>query len=238
MERREQKLDKSATWKMFNRLAPKYDFINRVLSFGIDLSWRKMLKKYLPPGDNLYLLDLATGTGDQLFALCTEPTPIGRAVGLDPAEKMLNVAKEKLKDFDSGVEIEFAVADATAIPYPDETFDVVSMAFGIRNVPDYRKALSEIYRVLKRGGKALILESTVPKLLGWRELYLFYLRNILPTVGGVLSGDKDAYIYLDRSVEEFPAREEFVEAMRDTGFLFSKYKTISGGIAIIYTGEK
>ncbi len=223
---------------MFDQLAPKYDFINRILSFGIDLRWRKALRKFIPPGEGFHLLDLATGTGDQLFTLCEGKTPIARAVGLDRAEKMLDVARKKLDKFRTTAEIEFAVGDATDIPFPDNSFDIVSISFGIRNVPDYRKALREIYRVLKPGGRTLILESTVPKFIGWRELYLFYLRKVLPRVGGLLSGNKQAYIYLDQSVEEFPSGETFRREMEAAGFNKTRYYTFSAGIATLYIGEK
>ncbi len=230
--------NKSQTWLMFDRIAKTYDPLNRVLSMGIDNSWRKKMARYLPEGESLTLLDLATGTGDQLIALCRLEKRIQNAVGMDMSEGMLEVGREKLKKVSLSQPAELLTGDATDIPAEDNSFDAVTITFGIRNVNNVAKALKEMHRVLKPGGRALILEFALPSNLLFRSLYLLYFRRILPWIGSKVSGDKQAYSYLNESVEAFPYGDDFCQLMRDAGFQKVKANPLTLGISMIYQGDK
>lgn len=230
--------NKSQTWLMFDRIAKTYDPLNRVLSMGIDHSWRRKMATYVPEGEDLSLLDLATGTGDQLIALCRSVPHIRRAVGMDMSQGMLDIGRQKLETLSLGAETWLEVGDATQIPAQDATYDVTSISFGIRNVDNVSQALSEMYRVLKPGGRSLILEFALPDRVWFRSLYLLYFRKILPWIGSVVSGDRHAYSYLNQSVEAFPYGESFCQMMRDVGFVNVQAHRLTLNIAMIYQGDK
>lgn len=226
---------------MFDRVAGTYDLLNKLLSGGIDRRWRRVLCRHLPPDpEKLRVLDLATGTADQLLAVLERAGPgrIQSALGLDPAEKMLAVGRKKLADGGWDVTAGLRKGDAMAIDAPDGAFDVVTMSFGIRNVPDPQAALREIHRVLAPGGRALILEFSLPSVRVLRWLYLIYFRHILPRVGGWVSGEHDAYRYLNRTVEDFPYGAAFLEWLREAGFRERAMTPLTFGIATIYRGDK
>ena len=191
----------------------------------------------LPEKNDLDVLDLATGTGDQLITLA-ETGKLRSGVGIDLAEKMLAIGREKIvaKQLDRLLTLQ--TGDAGAIPFPDNSFDAVSITFGIRNVLDVPTALREISRVLRPNGRALILEFSLPRNGFVRHSYLFYFRHILPRLGGLISGDSHAYRYLNQTVETFPYGEAFCSLMRESGFTSVQATELTFGIATIYSGDK
>ena len=231
---------KSTSYQMFNRIAKTYDPVNRLLSFGLDIRWRKKVGTLLPKIEQgVDLLDLATGTADQVLFLCDKhSSTINKAVGMDLSEGMLDVGREKIKSRNLQDKISLSVGDACALPIENDSFDAVTISFGIRNVPDVPKALQEMYRILRPGGKALILEFAIPKNPIVRFGHLFYLRHVLPLVGGLISGERAAYRYLNTSIEAFPYGDDFANLMTDAGFEKANVHRVTFGIANIYEGVK
>ncbi len=223
---------------MFDRIAFRYDLLNRLLSFRQDVAWRKRLCAHLPERSNQRILDLATGTGDVLLALYRGSPKVVGGVGLDMSANMLRFGNKKVKDAGLTDHLAMMRSDACAIGSADAAFDAASISFGIRNVPDVPLALREIRRILKPGGRALILEFSLPKNRAFRTLYLFYFRHILPFIGGLISGDREAYRYLNASVESFPYGEDFLKLLRDAGFSNVQALPLSMGIATLYLGDK
>ena len=223
-------------WQMFDRIAPTYDLVNRLLSFNLDVRWRKQVHGHLPDRADLRLLDLATGTGDQVISM-TQTGGIGSAVGMDMSTQMLAIGREKVAAAGLSGIISMEDGDATALPFEDASFDAITISFGIRNVVHIDKALSEMRRVLRPGGRAIILEFSLPKNPVVRFGHLFYLRYILPLVGGLVSGDWDAYRYLNTTIEAFPYGDAFAQKMRDAGFERAAPHPVTFGIATIYVGE-
>lgn len=235
--------NKVEVWKMFDRIANRYDLLNRLLSMRQDVLWRKKLLDLLPPQKNLYLLDVATGTGDQILHILEETAgddsdKIAKAVGIDMSENMLAVGQKKITQLNLDGKVNLRVGDATQIPFKNDEFDVSTMSFGIRNVINVEQAMREILRVLKPGGTTLILEFSLPKSKLIRKPYLFYFRNVLPKIGSAISGDSQAYSYLNQSVEEFPYGDAFCDLMRKNGFEDVTATPLSMGIATIYKGRK
>lgn len=231
-------LSRVEVWTMFDRLAPSYDRLNRVLSLRFDVAWRRKMAKFLPESGPLRLLDLATGTGDQIFFLLDRTDRVEEALGLDLSEGMLAVGHEKVKRLSLGDRVRLDVGDANEVPVPPASFDVVTISFGIRNVTDVQRSLTNMYRALRPGGRVLVLEATVPK---WRLLrwpYLVYFRHVLPVIGGWVSGDRKAYQYLNKTVETFPARREFVALLEGAGFENGFWKELTFGTAILYVADK
>lgn len=223
---------------MFDRIAPRYDMLNRLLSLGTDVRWRRRLTRCLPAREKLELLDLATGTADQAISLVQSDARIHSATGLDLAEQMLAVGRTKIERLGLQDRIRLGTGDAVQIPEPDAKYDVTTISFGIRNVIDVPAALGEMKRILKPGGRALILEFSTPASALFRPVYLFYLRNILPHIGALLSGDRNAYRYLNQTIETFPSGEAFCDLMRTAGFKDVKHIPLSFGIATIYQGDR
>lgn len=224
---------KKDSWKMFNHISPSYDKINRILSFGLDLSWRKQLIYYLPRKKNIFLLDVATGTGDQTIPFLKIPT-IQKITGIDLAEKMLEIARKKIND----PKVNFLHADASKIPFENESYHCITFSFGIRNVGNLEKTISELYRVLKTKGKLLILEFSLPKNKVIRAFHLFYLRNILPIIGGFFSKEKKAYQYLNQTIETFPYGKEFCKLLKSRGFSKVSFVPFTLGTVSLYIAEK
>lgn len=224
--------------QLFNEVSPTYDLLNTILSFGIDKYWRSRIRRFLKNKNALYLLDLATGTGDQLFSLFRKRNSIQSAVGIDLSEGMLEIAKRKVKKFPFQNKIHFECASALKIPYEESTFDALTMSFGIRNVTNIRTCFSEMLRTLKPGGEAFILEFSLPKKRWFRFLYLFYLRSILPKIGKLLSKHSRAYTYLNETIETFPYGNKFCNMMIESGFQTAKAIPLTFGIATLYHGTK
>ncbi|MFZ0389230.1 MAG: bifunctional demethylmenaquinone methyltransferase/2-methoxy-6-polyprenyl-1,4-benzoquinol methylase UbiE [Calditrichia bacterium] len=224
-------------WRMFDRIARRYDFLNRTLSLGRDVAWRNRIVANLPEGGPLRVLDLATGTGDVLLTLLRENPGIELAAGIDMAREMLRIGRRKIseKGFDHSVYM--IPADAMALPFRRASFEVLTIAFGIRNVQEVDTALREMKRLLRSGGRMLILEFSLPENPLMRKLYLFYFRHILPRIGGMISGDQYAYRYLNQTVETFPYGEEFCRLMRLAGFGNVRAIPLTFGIATLYRGD-
>jgi demethylmenaquinone methyltransferase/2-methoxy-6-polyprenyl-1,4-benzoquinol methylase len=224
-------------WKMFDRIAHRYDLLNHLLSGNRDVAWRKRMANMLPSGDNLDALDLATGTGDQLLTLA-DTGKLRSGIGIDLAEKMLDFGREKIAERNLGGLLKLQTGDAGAIPFDGASFDAVTITFGIRNVLDVRSSLREMYRVLRPNGRVLILEFSLPRNSIIRNGYLFYFRHVLPHLGGLISGDSYAYRYLNQTVETFPYGEAFSSMMTEAGFTDVCATEVTFGVATIYSGDK
>jgi len=218
---------------MFNQISLTYDRTNRLLSLGRDFAWRKALAAKLPPRPHLRLLDLATGTGDQLLALFQKGVSIHQAIGLDIAEEMLKLGRLKLQKYP----VQMLFGDAQKIPYANNQFDAITISFGIRNVENPKIALEEMHRVLNVRGRCLILEFSMPP--WWiRPFFLLYLRQIVPRLGGLVSKKKSAYQYLNQTIESFPCNERFIAWMQEAGFTNCKQYKMHMGAVSLYIGEK
>jgi demethylmenaquinone methyltransferase/2-methoxy-6-polyprenyl-1,4-benzoquinol methylase len=225
-------------WRMFDRIAKRYDILNRLLSFGQDIRWRKKVGQFLANDENQYILDLATGTGDQLLYLVKKHSRINRAIGTDLAMNMLEIGQTKIIKEKLTGRISLQEGSAEQIDFADNIFDAITISFGIRNVVNVSEALSEMYRVLKPSGRVLILEFSIPKNRLMRKVYLMYFRYILPTLGSVISGDGYAYKYLNETVETFPYGDDFCHLLVTAGFQNVFMYPMTFGVATIYVGEK
>jgi demethylmenaquinone methyltransferase / 2-methoxy-6-polyprenyl-1,4-benzoquinol methylase len=223
-------------WKMFDQISVTYDRVNRFMTFGLDLFWRKKLARFLPQGRPLYLLDGATGTGDQIFSLLSSKNLIEKAVGIDLSKEMLALAEKKCKANETRVS--FQEASLLFIPFEAEVFDCVTLSFGIRNVTDVNRALTECFRVLKSGGRLLILEGSLPQNRLFRMLFLFHLRCILPLIGKLISKNRSAYRYLNQTIETFPCGQAFCSLLRKAGFAKVGLHPMTFGSVTLYIGEK
>ena len=231
-------IEKSDSWKMFNTISKRYDSINNILTCGVVFYWRKKLVQAFSKGNLDHVLDLAYGTGEVLFSVMNAAhARINRITGLDLAQEMLNVAEEKKEKTTYKDKVSFVNASATDIPFDANSTDAITMAFGIRNVPDAQECLNEMYRVLKPGGKTFIMEFGLPHNALLKRLYLFYFRNILPFISGLISGNKKAYTYLNQSVEQFPYGAHFEAMMQKSGFKATSI-SYTFGINYLYIGEK
>ncbi len=225
-------------WRMFDRISKRYDLLNRVLSFGQDAVWRNKVVKHLTDRNEQYVLDVATGTGDQLISLIMKSAKIAGAVGVDMAGKMLGVGRSKMIKYKMSETVTLVRGDAVRLPCFRNTFDAVTVAFGIRNVTDVSQALREMFRVLNSKGRVIILEFSLPANPVCKTVYLFYFRFILPPIGSLISGDRYAYRYLNRTVESFPYGRSFCALMEKSGFQDVYERPLTFGIATIYCGEK
>ncbi|AZA80078.1 bifunctional demethylmenaquinone methyltransferase/2-methoxy-6-polyprenyl-1,4-benzoquinol methylase UbiE [Chryseobacterium joostei] len=226
---------KSQVEDMFDNIAPKYDLLNRVLSMKIDILWRNKLVKWMKNDNPQEVLDVATGTGD--LAITIEKGTGSKVVGLDLSQQMLNVGVIKIKKLKLDGKISMQKGDAENLPFEDNRFDAVSVAFGVRNFENLTKGLAELRRVVKDNKSVYILEfSKVEGFLG--PFYMFYFKNILPAIGRLVSKDNRAYTYLPDSVNAFPFGEKMKQILLDTGFKKVEYKKLSLGIATIYKATK
>ncbi|MAJ50979.1 MAG: bifunctional demethylmenaquinone methyltransferase/2-methoxy-6-polyprenyl-1,4-benzoquinol methylase UbiE [Flammeovirgaceae bacterium] len=221
---------------MFNSISGKYDFLNHFLSLGIDIFWRKrairLLKRYQPK----LILDIATGTGDfAIEALSLKPEKI---IGVDISEGMLSIGREKLIKKNIIDKIELIRGDSEVLPFEDNFFDAVIVSFGVRNFENLEKGLSDMLRVLKPGGKVVILEFSQPKLVPFKQIYQFYFQWILPKIGKLISKDHAAYTYLPNSVRAFPDGDNFLNVLNKIGFQKNQCTPLTLGISSIYFGSK
>jgi demethylmenaquinone methyltransferase/2-methoxy-6-polyprenyl-1,4-benzoquinol methylase len=218
---------------MFNNVAGTYDFLNHFFSMGIDKLWRRKLVKLIGRKQPKMILDVATGTADLAIAESKlNPTKI---IGVDISEKMLAVGREKIKSYPM---IELQLGDSEALQFPDNTFDAVSVSFGVRNFENVPKGLSEMRRVLKPGGTLYVLEFSKPRNWFIQKLYYFYFCNVLPFIGKLVSKDARAYSYLPESVRLFPDGQQFVELLQQAGYKDIECKTLTFGISTIYIAGK
>lgn len=221
---------------MFDSISPKYDFLNHFLSLGIDILWRKKAIKLLKKDQPKRILDIATGTGDfAIEALALNPDKV---IGVDISEGMLAVGREKLKRRNLDDRISLESGDSEGLKYPDNNFDAIIVAFGVRNFENLQKGLKDMFRVLKPGGRVVILEFSKPEIFPFKQFYSFYFKAILPIIGRLISKDQSAYTYLPASVNEFPYGKEFVKVLDEVGFKETTCKPLTVGISSVYTGVK
>jgi len=224
--------------RMFDRIAGRYDFLNRIFSFGQDIIWRKKVAKLLSQNKSESVLDLATGTADVLLSGFKHNQFMRWGIGIDMSGEMLQVGRRKIGEQKLSDRAFLIKADALALPIADNSFDATTIAFGIRNVSDVDSSFKEMYRVLKTGGKSFILEFALPTNSMLRRMFLIYLRNFIPFFGGFFSGDKAAYRYLNETVETFPGGQKFAELMENAGFKNVNIHQQTFGVAMIYEGTK
>ncbi len=221
---------------MFNNIAPKYDLLNHLLSAGIDKIWRRKVRKILTPDQPEIILDVATGTGDLAIELAK--LPVKKIIGIDIAEDMLEIGRKKIAKKRLENIIELKSGDSENIRFEDNHFDAITVAFGVRNYANLEKGLREMYRVLKPGKKAAILEFSKPASFPMKQVYQYYFNHILPAVGRMVSKDKSAYTYLPQSVARFPENKDFLSVLRKAGFKNPGQKRLTFGIATLYSAIK
>ncbi|HEU0226351.1 MAG TPA: bifunctional demethylmenaquinone methyltransferase/2-methoxy-6-polyprenyl-1,4-benzoquinol methylase UbiE [Arachidicoccus soli] len=223
--------------EMFNDIAFKYDFLNRFLSAGIDVRWRKKAIDRIKDTQPARVLDVATGTAD--VALMTykilKPAQI---IGIDISEGMLDIGRDKIQKAGLNNRISLQVGDSENLPFEDGSFDAITVAFGVRNFQNLEKGLSEMHRVLRPGGKLVVLEFSRPKQKIFKSIYHFYMNVVTPGIGKLFSKNKEAYQYLNESVQAFPERNDFVKLMNNATFKNTLYKPLTMGICCIYEGIK
>jgi len=222
---------------MFNNIAPRYDFLNRFLSAGIDISWRKKALSLLKKDNPKKILDIATGTADVAILAASILSP-EKIVGIDISEGMLSYGRQKIKNLQLQDVIELQQGDSEAIQFEDESFDAVTVSFGVRNFQHLENGLSEIKRVLRKGGKLVILEFSRPSFPGIQQLYKLYMSVLAPGIGKIFSNNRGAYQYLNDSVQKFPEGKDFISVLDSIGFHNTSFKRLSLGICSIYIGEK
>jgi len=232
----EQATKKEQVAKMFDNISHRYDFLNHFLSLGIDKRWRRKAVKLLKPSAPKVILDVATGTGD--FALQSLDLNPDKVIGVDISAGMLDVGRKKM--LSKGVDhvVEMIQADSENLPFEQNKFDAVTVAFGVRNFENLVKGLSEIFRVMRPGATLVVLEFSRPKRFPFKQVYNFYFKAILPKLGRWISRDKAAYDYLPESVEAFPDGQDFLQILKDIGFNQVACKPLTFGISSIYTARK
>ncbi|TWJ02547.1 demethylmenaquinone methyltransferase/2-methoxy-6-polyprenyl-1,4-benzoquinol methylase [Mucilaginibacter frigoritolerans] len=233
----EQATKKEQVADMFNNISKTYDFLNHFLSLGIDIIWRKKAINELKKDQPKLILDVATGTGDFAFEALSILKP-EKIIGVDISQGMLDIAQQKIDKRGMGDLFEIKLGDSEKLPFSDSQFDAVTVAYGVRNFENLETGLADIQRVLKPGGKAVVLEFSKPKVFPIKQLYKFYFNYITPGIGKLFSKDSRAYTYLPESVAAFPDGEKFTGLMDKVGFKNTKYRPLAFGICSIYTGIK
>tara|TARA_R110002050_G_scaffold173352_2_gene305525 strand:+ start:317 stop:1051 length:735 start_codon:yes stop_codon:yes gene_type:complete len=227
---------KEQVTKMFDTISGNYDGLNRVISFGIDIKWRKRVVSIVSKNNPDKILDIATGTGD--LAINMAQTGAGEIIGLDISPGMLEVGKRKISDKNLGDIIKMIVGDSENLPFEANSFDAITVAFGVRNFENLEKGLAEIFRVLKPGGSFVVLETSIPTKTPYKQGYKFYTRFILPAIGMLFSKDRSAYAYLSESAAAFPHGQQFNNILAKIGFIGIDNKPQTFGVASIYVATK
>ena len=222
--------------EMFDNISHKYDFLNHFLSMGIDKLWRKKAIKMLKAKQPKKIIDIATGTGD--FAIAALKINPEKVVGVDISKGMVEAGIKKIKKRNLDKIINLTIGDSENLPFETDSFDALTVGFGVRNFENLEKGLGEMLRVIKPNGQAAILEFSKPKKFPVKHLFGFYSKRVMPTVGKMISKDSRAYTYLPESVEAFPEGQNFIDIMEKVGYKNITTKKCSGGIATIYLGEK
>lgn len=222
---------------MFDSISGKYDFLNRLLSGGIDIYWRKKALGMIKDRKNDLVLDIATGTGD-LAIEANKILKVNKIIGVDISEGMLNVGKEKIRKLGLTDKIELQMGDSEKLLFDNNTFDTVIVSFGVRNFENLLKGLTDMCRVLKPGGTCLVVEFSKPASFPFKQFYWFYSTKILPIIGKLVSKDSSAYSYLPESVKAFPDGRAFLDVFEQAGFKETSVKTLTFGICSIYLGRK
>ena len=223
--------------KMFDSIAFRYDFMNRFLSAGVDIRWRKKAIAQLKELQPQRVLDVATGTADVALMTYDALHP-QKIIGIDISDGMMELGRKKIEKRNLQQVIELQNGDSETINFPDNSFDAVTVAFGVRNFQNLEKGIGEMLRVLKPGGKIVILEFSRPKQKIFKGLCNFYMKVVAPGAGSIIAGNKDAYAYLNNSVQAFPEREQFTALMKQAGYSNIYYKPLSFGICCYYCGSK
>ena len=227
---------KEQVTKMFDTISGDYDGLNRVISFGIDVKWRKKVVKIVQEAQPQTILDIATGTGD--LAINLAQTQADKIIGLDISSGMLEIGKQKVSKKGLDHKIEMVLGDSENMSFKDNTFDAITVAFGVRNFETLEKGLKEIYRVLKPNGKFVILETSVPVKTPYKQGYNLYTKHVLPVIGKLFSKDQNAYKYLSESASVFPYGETLNNILREIGFINVEDFPQTFGVATIYTSSK
>ena len=227
---------KKQVTRMFDTISGEYDRLNRVISFGTDIRWRKHVVDILAAKKPRRILDIATGTGDLAIAL--KETGAEQIVGLDISPGMLEIGKRKVKDQSLDDTIDMVIGDSEALDFEEGSFDAATVAFGVRNFEDLRKGLNEIYRVLRPGGTLVVLETSVPTRFPFKQGYFLHSRYVLPAIGRLFSRDRSAYRYLSESAAAFPYGEAFNNILKEIGFIGIECRPQTFGVASIYIATK
>jgi demethylmenaquinone methyltransferase / 2-methoxy-6-polyprenyl-1,4-benzoquinol methylase len=222
--------------RMFDSISGNYDFLNHFLSLGIDIRWRKKAIKLLSESNPKLILDVATGTGD--FAVETLKLNPDQVIGVDISEGMLEVGRKKMKERGYDHKIDLRPGDSENLPFEGNKFDAVIVAFGVRNFENLEKGLTEMQRVLKPGGRIVVLEFSKPRSFPFKQIYNFYFKFILPKIGRLISRDSAAYTYLPESVQAFPDGDEFINILKRIGFNKTSCQPLTFGISSLYIGTK
>ncbi|MEM6522201.1 MAG: bifunctional demethylmenaquinone methyltransferase/2-methoxy-6-polyprenyl-1,4-benzoquinol methylase UbiE [Bacteroidota bacterium] len=234
---KEKKADKKEqVAEMFNNISKRYDFLNHFLSLGIDIRWRKKAIKLLKQDNPRHILDIATGTAD--FAIESLALNPEKVTGVDISEGMLEVGREKLRKRKLDHVVQLELGDSEKLLFEDNKFDSVIVSFGVRNFANLEKGLADMFRVLKPGGKTVIIEFSKPSRFPFKNIYNFYFKAILPKIGKLVSKDQSAYTYLPESVQVFPDGSDFVKVLERVGFKNTRCIPLTFGISSIYLGEK
>ena len=223
--------------EMFDNVAPTYDLLNRALSLRIDVLWRRFAIRLLAPDKPQHVLDIATGTGDVALE-CYKQLQPQHIVGLDLSNQMLSFGREKIAKANLTDKIEMVQGDCENLPFPENTFDAITVAYGVRNFETLQKGLREMHRVLQNGKKLVVIEFSRPKTFPVKQLFNLYFRYILPAIGRVASKDARAYSYLYESVQAFPDGEDFLSELKKAGFQNTKWHSLTFGICSVYVAEK
>lgn len=221
--------------QMFDAISPKYDLLNRLFSLGIDQGWRRKVMRDVTKEPVQKLLDVATGTAD-LAIMAAKYVP--EVIGVDISEGMLSYGREKVTKKGLDQQVKLQQADSIALPFPDGTFDAITVAFGVRNFEELQRGIAEMQRVLKTNGRLFVLEFSKPQKTPMKQLFRFYFHRVMPFVGKAVSKDNAAYTYLPKSVEAFPEGADFLKIMASAGLRECKAESLTGGIASLYTGRK
>lgn len=222
---------------VFEKIYKKYDTMNSIISFQRHKAWRKDTMKRMKVEKGKKALDVCCGTGDWALALAEEVGRDGKVIGLDFSKNMLSIAEEKRAEDDLS-QLTFVHGNAMKLPYEDHTFDYVTIGFGLRNVPDYMTVLHEMYRVVKPGGKVVCLETSQPTMIGFRQLYYFYFRFVMPLLGRIFAKSYQEYAWLHESARDFPNKDELKKMFQEVGFTKVFVKSYTGGVAAMHMGTK
>ncbi|MCL4079317.1 bifunctional demethylmenaquinone methyltransferase/2-methoxy-6-polyprenyl-1,4-benzoquinol methylase UbiE [Coriobacteriia bacterium Es71-Z0120] len=221
---------------IFSRIAPRYDAFNLVSSFGLDRLWRRATVRMAGITPSTEVLDLAAGTGDLTLAIARYGRPAS-VLSTDFVEEMLRVGKQKAARYHGPTRISFAHADAQALPFSDASFDVVTIAFGVRNLPDRQANFREVRRVLRSGGRYVILEFSRPPFAPFRAVYHAYLERVIPALGALIAGDRASFEYLNASIRRFPSQQELARELEAAGFSRVRWRNLTGGIVAVHVAE-
>ncbi len=228
---------KAQVTSMFDRIAPYYDFLNRLLTLRIDVLWRKKAIALVSSPDVKEVLDVATGTGDLAIAVA-KALPLSKVIGMDIAVKMLAIGDQKLEKLALTDRVTLEAGDSEAMRYEDGRFDLAMSSFGVRNFGNLKKGLSEMHRVLRPGGRIMVLEFSRPRVFPIKNMFNIYFKYVLPVIGKLTSKDPRAYKYLYESVQQFPDFENFTKILEEVGFKHSSYKPLTFGICTVYLATK